>query len=98
MAGLVKTYHFGTDEFVSIADLVNKICNLTGVCFSDLVIMAEDRPGKDAAYLMDCTKAFNELGWRPEILLDDGLTSCYQWVKSNLNNIRDMKTVYVHKQ
>ncbi|MGI8964651.1 MAG: GDP-mannose 4,6-dehydratase, partial [Limisphaerales bacterium] len=65
-----ETYHFSTDLYLSIREVVEKICQKLDVNFNDVVEVVGDRPGKDAAYLLDSAKARKTLGWRDQISLD----------------------------
>lgn len=91
-----RSYHFTTDEFVEIRELVRMIGDLMGVAFDRLVDIVEDRPGKDAAYRMDATAAMRELGWKPRYSLKDGVAQTIDWVKENLTQIRSLPHDYVH--
>ena len=75
-----ETYHISTQEIVSIRGLVEQICELTGVAFTDLVEVTEERLGKDQAYLLDSEKIRSELGWQDEIGLSEGLRKTLDWV------------------
>jgi dTDP-glucose 4,6-dehydratase len=56
-----------------------------------------ERPGQDAAYVIDSTKARTELGWTPRISLDAGLREVTDWVAANWDTISGMTLDYVHK-
>lgn len=90
-------YHLSTTEQISIRNLVEKICNRLGMPFSDCVDVVDDRPGKDAAYLLDSTKAKETLGWTPKIGLDEGVDETIQWVEENLSRLRVLPQDYIHK-
>ncbi|POF34355.1 GDP-mannose 4,6-dehydratase [Roseibium marinum] len=92
-----EAYHFTTDPFVTIRELVEKIAVLLDRQLSDFAQETEDRPGKDKAYLMTAAKAERELGWKPEYTLDQGLEECINWVRDNLETIKTMEQNYVHK-
>ncbi|MBU1585247.1 MAG: GDP-mannose 4,6-dehydratase, partial [Proteobacteria bacterium] len=68
-----QIYHFATNEYISIKELVKLICKKLCVPFDQYVKNVEDRPGKDDAYLLNCVKSENELGWKSTISLDNGL-------------------------
>ena len=68
-----EIFHISTKEFISIRDLVQKICDKMNVSFDSCVDITEDRIGKDAAYTLDSTKAQTQLGWKPTISLDQGI-------------------------
>ena len=41
------------------------------------------RPGDQPVCVMDSTKAEQELGWRPEVGLNDGIERLWNWVRDN---------------
>lgn len=95
---LGQAYHFTTDEFVSIRDFVDMAFEICGKKFDDIVQIGEDRPGKDAAYLMSSKKAAAELNWRPEISLKSGLVSVHRWMRDNIELIKSHPSTYIHKR
>lgn len=92
-----ETYHLSTPHFVSIRKLVEMICRLLGAKFSDVVEVTEDRPGKDAAYLLDSKKAQSTLGWSAAISLEQGLQETVQWMDEHLNQLQQQPFDYVHQ-
>ncbi|WP_152655161.1 dTDP-glucose 4,6-dehydratase [Oceanobacillus sp. CFH 90083] len=47
--------------------------------FSDLITFVEDRKGHDKRYAIDAGKIQKELGWQPEIDLENGLRKTVEW-------------------
>jgi dTDP-glucose 4,6-dehydratase len=92
-----ETYHLSTDLYLSIRELVEKICQRLGVKFDDAVEIVADRPGKDAAYRLDSTKARQTLGWMPQIDLDAGIAETVQWIDKNLAELKKLPADYIHK-
>ncbi len=93
-----ETYHISTDRLVTIRGLVEQICELTGVPFESFVEVAGDRPGKDMAYQLDSSKIKHELGWTPEIPLEEGLLDTLDWVQGNLEELSKLPITYSHKK
>lgn len=91
------SYHISTPDTVSIRELVEKVCALTGVPFADLAVVSEDRLGKDQAYLLDSAKIRKELGWSHHVDLDDGLKQTLEWVDRNLGVLETLPADYIHK-
>ena len=83
-----QCYHLSTKTHISIRDLVEKICGRLGKSIKEVAEITEDRPGKDAAYLLDSAKAKAELGWEPEISLDQGIEETISWIESNLEELK----------
>ena len=56
-------------------------------CFSTspklLLSYVKDRPGHDRRYALDCYKIENELGWKPEVYLGEGLAETIYWYTEN---------------
>ncbi len=48
-----------------------------------LLTYVKDRPGHDRRYALDCKKIDAELGWNPQITLNDGLRQTIDWYKTN---------------
>ncbi|MBU2629135.1 MAG: GDP-mannose 4,6-dehydratase [Proteobacteria bacterium] len=92
-----QIYHFATNEYISIKELVKLICKKLCVPFDQYVKNVEDRPGKDDAYLLNCVKSENELGWKSTISLDNGLDKTIVWVKNHFDILKEMPCEYLHK-
>lgn len=92
-----QTYHISTNEVISIRGLVERICTKLNAVFDDHVEFVGDRIGKDSAYHLDSKKIRNELGWKDKISLDQGLDECIEWVKSNLDVLKQLPFDYIHK-
>jgi dTDP-glucose 4,6-dehydratase len=92
-----QVYHLSTDRFIAIRDLVAMIAQKTGSSFEKLAEVTEDRPGKDAAYLLDTTRAKQELSWAPAVDLEAGVDSVIRWIDQNLTTLRTLPDHYIHK-
>lgn len=92
-----ECYHFSTDRWVSIRELVEMICERMNVDFGDCVDVAPERPGKDAAYILDSAKARAQLDWKDGVSLEDGLAETIRWVDENLDELRQQPQKYIHK-
>lgn len=92
------TYHLSTDRFISIRDLVEMLCKRLGVAFEDAVDIADERAGKDSAYLLNSDKARTELHWKDKITLEDGIEETIQWVEKYWDHLKDAPMTYIHKQ
>ncbi len=92
-----KIFHFSTSENIKIRDLVKMIAEQMEISFENQVEISADRPGKDSAYLLDSTKAREELGWKPKIDLENGIADTIAWVTDNLDILRSQSFNYIHK-
>jgi dTDP-glucose 4,6-dehydratase len=91
-------YHLSTDQRQSIRALVEDICRRLDARFEDCVEVTEARLGQDAAYLLDSRKARTELGWKPCLTVGDAIRDTADWMKKNLDRLRDMPDQYIHKE
>jgi len=92
-----ERYHLAPDAGVSVRHVVDTICTRMGADFEACVDVVDERPGQDAAYVIDATKAHDELGWSPTISLQEGLSEVVDWVEKNGSVIAEQELEYVHK-
>ena len=83
---------------ISIRQLVERIGGQIGVDPARQIEIVADRPGKDAAYLLDASHAGTALGWSPTTDLAEGLDQTLGWVKANLAVLRTLPWSYSHKK
>lgn len=94
---LGQLYHLSPDAGISVREIVTRICELLNVDFQSATRTVDERPGQDAAYVIDSTKARSELGWSPSISLAEGLREVVDWVQQNLDQIRTLPLTYEHR-
>lgn len=92
-----EIYHLSTTRNISIRELVEMIAVRVGVRFEDHVEVVGERLGKDAAYLLDATKARDTLGWTDRISLEQGVDETIAWVRENLDALSSQNPDYIHK-
>ena len=92
-----EIFHFSTERNISIRDVVKLIAQKMNVPFEDCVDIVDDRPGKDAAYLLDNKKAKTILGWQAPTTLEEGVDETIHWVKENLEVLKQLPSHYIHK-
>lgn len=90
-------FHFSTSMNISVRCLVEMIAKQIKVSFEDNVDVVGDRPGKDAAYLLDSTRAKDILHWKDKIGLEEGIEETIAWVKDNLEILNKQPLDYIHK-
>lgn len=93
-----EAYHLSTDRFISIRELVTMICDRMDIPFEETVTITEERPGKDAAYLLDSTKMERSFQWHPKIDLEQGLDEVIAWAKEWLPLLKNQPLDYFHKE
>ena len=75
-------FNIGNPSEISIKDLAMKIIDLTN---SSSQLINKDLPKDDPKQRRpDITKANDLLNWKPEVLLEDGLSKTIEWISSNL--------------
>ena len=92
-----EIYHLSPDQGIAVRDVVKIMCGKAGVDFTKATKTVEERLGQDAAYVIDSSKAREELGWRPRVSFDEGISGVVDWVNENWEEIRKEPLEYVHK-
>jgi dTDP-glucose 4,6-dehydratase len=77
-----ETYNVGSGVERSIEQIADFVLELTGKPRS-LKTIVPDRPGHDRRYLLDSSKLQRQLGWEPEVALEEGLRSTIYWYHDN---------------
>ncbi|NEW78088.1 MAG: dTDP-glucose 4,6-dehydratase [Gelidibacter sp.] len=104
-----ETYNIGGFNEWQNIDLIKLLCELmdkklgreTGSS-AKLITYIKDRPGHDKRYAIDATKINKELGWKPSVTFEEGLSKTVDWYLENevwLNNVTSGKyQEYYNKQ
>lgn len=92
-----ERYHISPDGGVAVHEVVRTICGRMGKRFEDCVDIVAERPGQDAAYVIDSSKARSAFGWKPRIDLDQGIADTTAWVEANWAEISKQSLDYQHK-
>ncbi len=77
-----EVYNIGGADVEENLTIVRKVLQLVGKPES-LLTAVKDRPGHDRRYALRTDKMEKELGWKPEISLDEGLQRTIDWYRSN---------------
>lgn len=93
-----EIYHLSGEDEISIRDLVRKICERMGCGFESAVADVPDRPGQDARYSVDSTKARRAFGWAPKIGLDEGIKEIIEWIEEDWEQILKEPLEYIHQE
>lgn len=91
------TYHLSPPTAYEVCEIVQKICKLMKYSFEDSTLAVGDRLGQDAAYVIDSTRAREELGWQSSILLEEGIKGVIAWIEQWWPEIQKEALYYVHK-
>jgi len=92
-----KTYNIGGFNEWKNIDLIHLLCNLmdeklgrTSGESAKLITYVKDRPGHDLRYAIDATKINKDLGWKPSVTFEQGLSKTIDWYLESedwLNNV-----------
>ncbi|MBW7994963.1 MAG: dTDP-glucose 4,6-dehydratase [Candidatus Glassbacteria bacterium] len=77
-----EVYNIGGVHELPNLEVVRAIVRAAGADES-LIEFVTDRPGHDRRYAIDSSKARRELGWRPEVDLDEGIERTIAWYEEN---------------
>ncbi len=94
---LGSMYHLAPESGVSVKNLVRMIAQKMGAQFEQAAKPVGERMGQDAAYLLDASRAKEELGWQPKVSLEDGIQDAIEWIEHNWKKIQNEPLEYVHK-
>lgn len=92
-APLGRIYNAGSDSPFSIRYIVGTVAHMLGMQTADLCEITEDRLGQDSRYWLD-SSAITELGWKPKILIDEGLQDVIAWARKYISTLRDWPMDY----
>ena len=92
-----EIYHFSASRTISIRALVGLIATQLDIDFDKNVDVVGERLGKDAAYLLDSSKARDALNWQDRITLEQGIEETIAWVRDNLDILKQQPFDYIHK-
>lgn len=93
-----QTYNVGGFNEWNNLNLIKELCRQMDVKLNRpkgqceaLISFVTDRPGHDYRYAIDASKLKNELGWKPSVSFEEGLSKTIDWYMDNpiwLENIR----------
>lgn len=94
-----ETYNIGGfNEYTNI-ELVKILCNLMDKKLGNepatsekLITYVKDRPGHDLRYAIDASKINKELGWKPTVTFEQGLSMTIDWYLKNQNWLKNIST------
>lgn len=85
-----ETYNIGGHNEWKNIDLIKLLCQLMDEKLgrekgtsAQLIEFVKDRAGHDHRYAIDASKIETELGWRPSVTFEEGLSSTIDWYLSN---------------
>jgi dTDP-glucose 4,6-dehydratase len=89
-----KIYNVGPKEPTAIRVLMEKTALALKMPFEQLVEMAPDRLGQDSRYWLDSSAIKRDLGWEPQISLEEGLDEMVAWGREYIDQLKDWPVDY----
>ena len=93
-----ETYNIGGENEIRNIDIVNILCEKMAEIkgknrdyYKELIIYVKDRPGHDWRYAINMDKIKKELGFKPSVTFEEGITKTIKWYLANqewINNIK----------
>ncbi len=87
-------YNAGPLKPISIRALVETVARVMGLRFEDLCEVTGDRLGQDARYWLDSGAIKRDVGWEPQISLEQGIREMVEWGRTYLDQLRDWPMDY----
>jgi dTDP-glucose 4,6-dehydratase len=99
-----ETYNIGGFNEWRNIDLVKLLCSLMDEKLgrekgesAQLITYVKDRPGHDRRYAIDATKINKELGWKPSVTFEEGLSQTIDWYLENTDWLKNVTSgAYQH--
>jgi dTDP-glucose 4,6-dehydratase len=77
-----EVYNLGGNNEMTNIELVKLLLKKLGKPES-LISYVKDRQGHDRRYAIDASRAMNELGWKPSVTFEEGLSLTVDWYQKN---------------
>ena len=94
-----ETYNIGGFNEWKNIDLIKLLCRLMDEKLENkigtsekLITFIKDRPGHDLRYALDASKIKKDLGWRPSIKFEEGLSKTIDWYLDNKEWLENVKS------
>ncbi|MGH2359993.1 MAG: GDP-mannose 4,6-dehydratase, partial [bacterium] len=93
-APLGTIYNAGPPKPTSIRALVETVATVMGMLFEQLCEVTADRLGQDSRYWLDSTAIKRDVGWEPQIGLEEGIKEMVEWGRKYLDQLEDWPMDY----
>lgn len=102
-----ETYNIGGFNEWQNIDLIKVLCKIMDQKLGrqegtseKLITYVKDRPGHDKRYAIDANKINRELGWKPSVTFEEGLSKTIDWYLNNdewLNSVTSGDYIYYYQ-
>jgi len=93
-APLGTVYNAGPLKPISIRALVETVARVMGIPFDQLCEVTADRLGQDSRYWLDSSAIKRDVGWEPQIALEEGIREMVEWGRRYLDQLREWPVDY----
>lgn len=94
---IFDTYNIGGFNEWQNIELIKLLCKLmdeklgnTPGAGEQLIAFVKDRPGHDRRYAIDASKINLELGWKPSVTFEQGLSETIDWYLQNIDWLKNV--------
>jgi dTDP-glucose 4,6-dehydratase len=93
-----EVYNIGGRSERTNMQVVHAVCDLLDEHrpgpepYRSLITYVTDRPGHDRRYAIDARKIETELGWRPSVTMEEGLSATVRWYLEHLDWVENVRT------
>lgn len=94
-APLNKVYNVGPEQPTAIRTLVEMVADALKIRFEDLCDITEERLSQDSRYWLDSAAIYQDIGWKPEIELNEGIQEMVEWGKQYIDQLKNWPMTYV---
>lgn len=84
-------YNIGGESERTNLEMTRLLLKILGKPESFIKYVA-DRPGHDRRYAIDCSKLKSELGWRPQVPLEQGLAETVRWYQTHQDWVAQVRS------
>ena len=92
-----EAYNLAPERGKELREIVRMVCEEAGADFATVVEEGALRAGHDARYELDASRARRELGWAPEVSLEEGVAEVVAWIAREWALIERAPLEYEHK-
>ena len=78
-----EAYNVGGNNEITNRVITETLIREMGKKWDDCVTYVKDRPGHDRRYAIDASKINKELGWKPSVTFEEGLSETIDWYLEN---------------
>jgi dTDP-glucose 4,6-dehydratase len=94
-APLGVVYNAGPAAPISIRALVERVAKALDMPFDQLCEITGERLGQDSRYWLNSSAIKRDVGWEPQISLEQGIAEMIAWAREHLDYLRNTSSDYV---